>query len=134
MLGPTLFLTFSSSRARLLCRSRTTYPRVILPTMEFGPGSFKAASGTEATDTASAHDSYVKPRMLALEEEVEDEKWPGGAWSLDLLVELTSEPPRIVIMERPFGTALDEVDEETVMSMDVPEGKTMEVLQRWGQD
>jgi hypothetical protein len=54
-----------------------------------------------------AHDGYVLPRVLA---EAGEAEWPDESEGCDLLIELTHSD-KIVIMQRNFGVALDEVEE-----------------------
>jgi len=61
----------------------------------------------------AAHDDYVDPRCQAMEGLRE---WPDKAGGFDLFVELTASD-RIVILQRPFGTDLSEVDLNSRMSM-----------------
>ena len=69
-----------------------------------------------------AHDAYVEPRCQAM---AGLREWPDKKGGFDLWVEL-SNPDRIVIMQRPFGTKLSMVNLESRMSMNVPEDASID--------
>lgn len=75
--------------------------------------------------TQAVHDSYVEPRCQALAGECE---WPDdGEWPLDLFIELT-DPTRIVVVQRPFGTELGDADEDSLMSMSITEDRNIDSI------
>lgn len=73
--------------------------------------------------TQAAHDQYVQPRLEALSGSCE---WPDeGDWPVDLFIELTNDDS-VVIMERPFGTNLSDVDGDTLMQMSLSADRGMD--------